>query len=222
LRYDGRVKSKVLWPLALILVFGLSRWPGAMPQNFSAAYALCFCAGLYLPRRLAWTIPLGVMVLTDLLLTFLHYHPTGYSLAEFIRDQAPNYAAYAALIGLGCALGGKRNFLALLSGGIFGAILFYLISNTGCWLMMGYEKTLAGWIRALTTGMPGYPPTWEFFRATLMSGGIFSGLFVGAMKLSEAVDEAPVQEEEETEAESGDAEPALAPAADDHGDRASS
>ena len=88
--------------------------------------------------------------------------------------------------------------------------------------MMGYEKTLPGWLRALTTGMPGYPPTWEFFRGTLMSGGIFSGLFVGAMKLTEAVDEAPVQEEEETEAETGEAEPALAPAADNSGDRASS
>ena len=222
MRYDGRVKSKVLWPLTLILIFALSRWPGAMPQNFSAAYALCFCAGLYLPRRLAWSIPLGVMALTDLLLTFLYYHPAGYSLAGFLRDQAPNYAAYAVLIGLGCAVGGKRSFAVLWSAGIFGAILFYLISNTGCWLMMGYEKTLAGWLRALTTGMPGYPPTWEFFRGTLLSGGLFSGLFVGAMKLSETRDEAPVQEEEETETETGEAEPTLAPAAGDTGDRAAS
>lgn len=216
------MKSKILWPVALILIFALSRWPGAMPQNFSAAYALCFCAGLYLPRRLAWSIPLGVMALTDLLLTFLYYHPAGYSLAGFLRDQAPNYAAYAVLIGLGCAVGGKRSFAVLWSAGIFGAILFYLISNTGCWLMMGYEKTLAGWLRALTTGMPGYPPTWEFFRGTLLSGGLFSGLFVGAMKLSEARDEAPVQEEEETETETGEAEPTLAPAAGDTGDRAAS
>ena len=225
LRYDGRVKSKVLWPLALIFIFAFSRWPGAMPQNFSAAYALCFCAGLYLPRRLAWTIPLGVMALTDLLLTFLYYHTTNYSLLNFLRDQAPNYVAYAALIGLGCALGGKRSFFTLLGGGLLGAILFYLISNTACWLSMGYEKTLAGWFRALTSGMPGYPPTWEFFRSTLLSGGIFSALFVGAMKLSEALDEAPVkdeEEEEEPEAETEEAEPSLSPVADDTGAPASS
>ena len=225
MRYDGRVKSKVLWPLALILVFALSRWPGAMPQNFSAAYALCFCAGLYLPRRLAWTIPLGVIALTDLLLTFLYYHTTDYSLLNFVRDQAPNYIAYAALIGLGCALGGKRSFFTLLGGGLLGAILFYLISNSACWFSMGYEKTLAGWFRALTTGMPGYPPTWEFFRGTLLSGGIFSALFVGAMKLSQAVDEAPVADEEEEaqpEPETEEAEPSLAPAGDDTGAPASS
>jgi hypothetical protein len=109
----------------------------------------------------------------------------------------------------------------LLGGGILGAILFYLISNTGCWLSMGYEKTLAGWFRALTTGMPGYPPTWEFFRSTLLSGGLFSGLFVGAMKAVEAVEEAPVAEDEEEE-ESEEAEPSLAPAANDTGDQASS
>ena len=194
-----------------------------MPQNFSAAYALCFCAGLYLPRRLAWTIPLGVMALTDLLLTFLYYQPADHSLSAFFRYQAPNYAAYVVLIGLGCLLGGKRSFVTLLSAGIFGAILFYLISNTGCWLMMGYEKTLAGWLRALTTGMPGYPPTWEFFRGTLLSGGIFTGLFVGAMKLSEAKEEAAAEEkEEEPEQETEEAEPSLAPAAADSGDRASS
>ena len=31
----------------MLLVFALSRWPGLMPMNFSAAYALAFCAGLY-------------------------------------------------------------------------------------------------------------------------------------------------------------------------------
>ena len=181
MRYDAGVKSKILLPAGLVLVFALSRWPGAMPQYFSAAYAFCFCAGLCFPRQLAWIIPLGVLALTDLLLTFLCYQPPNYSLLAFVRDQAPNYIAYAALIGLGRVLGGKRSFFTLLGGGLLGAILFYLISNSACWLSMGYEKTLAGWFRALTTGMPGYPPTWEFFRSTLLSGGIFSALFISLL-----------------------------------------
>ncbi|MGA2542108.1 MAG: DUF6580 family putative transport protein [Verrucomicrobiota bacterium] len=217
------MKSKILWPVALILIFALSRWPGAMPQNFSAAYALFFCAGLCLPRRLAFFLPLGVMLLTDLLLTFCYYHTKDHTILAFARDQAGNYVSYAVLIWLGCALGAKkRSFATLWSGGILGAILFYLISNTGAWLGPGYGKTLAEWIRALTTGQPGYPPTWEFFRGTFLSGGIFTGLFVGAMKVSEAMDEAPVEkeeeeEEEEAEAEAGEAEPSLAPAAEDTG-----
>jgi hypothetical protein len=64
-------------------------------------------------------------------------------------------------------------------------MLFYFITNTASWLNdPAYGKTLAGWIQALTTGLPNYPSTWEFFRNTLLSGGLFTGLFVAAMKLT--------------------------------------
>src|SRR5271157_36319 len=49
--YDRAVKKRLVWPVLLIVVFALSRWPGLMPPNFSAAYAILFCAGLYLPGR---------------------------------------------------------------------------------------------------------------------------------------------------------------------------
>jgi len=51
-----------------------------------------------------------------------------------------------------------------------------------------YSKTLGGWIQALTVGTPGWPHTWEFFRNTMLSGGLFSGLFAAAMKLGGAVE----------------------------------
>ena len=53
-------------------VFALTRIPGVLPENFSAAYALVFCAGAFLPGRLAWWLPLATMAITDLLLN-LHY-----------------------------------------------------------------------------------------------------------------------------------------------------
>jgi hypothetical protein len=55
----------------------------------------------------------------------------------------------------------------------------------------------------LTKGTQGYPQTWEFFRNTLLGGGLFTGLFVGAMKLSEALE----TEEDEVEAPEEAAEP---------------
>jgi hypothetical protein len=73
-----------------------------------------------------------------------------------------------------------------------------------------YAKTLAGWIQALTVGTPGWPHTWEFFRNTLMSGGLFTGLFAGAMKLGEAAEEQEEEEEapeSEPEAETEEAKP---------------
>jgi hypothetical protein len=63
---------------------------------------------------------------------------------------------------------------------------------------------LLGWIQALTTGLPGYPPTWTFFRNTLLSGGLFTGLFVGAMKLTAARE--PQEETEPEPAEEAEPE----------------
>ena len=104
------MKNIILWPVVLIFVFALSRWLGLIPyfewpHNFSAAYALMFCAGLYLPRRLAWVVPLGVMLVTDLILSFLYYNSDSYSLLHFLKDQLPNYTAYAVLIELGVSAG---------------------------------------------------------------------------------------------------------------------
>jgi hypothetical protein len=186
----------------MVVVFWLSRWPGLMPPNFSVAYALVFCAGLYWPGAAGWLGPLVVMLVSDLVITPIFYHLHDFSWGRFLLDQSPNYLAYAAIIALGRLCGGrnvmKRSWWLLLGGGIMGALLFYLITNTMSWMTLSYSKTLAGWIQALTQGLPGYPPTWEFFRNTLGSGGLFTGLFVGAVKMTE---EHEAEESEEEEAD---------------------
>jgi len=118
-------------------------------------------------------------------------------LVAMLLFLAPNYLAYAALILLGKWITGRARFVVLLGGGILGALVFYFVTNTGAWLQNPeYPKTLAGWVQALTVGTPGWPHTWEFFRNTLLSGGLFTGLFAGAMKLAGA---AEPEEEEEAE-----------------------
>jgi hypothetical protein len=200
------VKKNILWPLLLVVVFALSRWPGLLPPNFSAVYALVFCAGVYFPGRLGWIVPLAVMAATDLIISVVFY-PQFFSWNRFLLDQAPNYLAYAGLICLGRSLGSKRPWWLLLCGGVVGALLFYLLTNTASWLILPYQKTLAGWIQALTRGLPNHAPTWEFFRNTLGSGGLFTGLFVGAMKLAESSEEKEAEEQEEEEPEPAHTEP---------------
>ena len=193
------VKIKILLPIGLLVVFALSRWPGLMPLNFSAAYAIAFCAGVYLPRRLAWWLPLGALLATDIWINVFFYH-----VGALDSSMAGNYLAFAAIIWLGSRFSARNSWLKLLGGGLAGAIIFYFVTNTAAWLQLPeYRKNLAGWIQALTVGTPGWPHTWEFFRNTLLSGGLFTGLFVGAMK----VEELSEQEEEKSE----DAEPAEEP-----------
>lgn len=193
-------ETRKLWmPLALMVAFALTRWPGVMPPNFSAAYALAFCAGVYFPKRLRWALPLGTLFLTDVVMNLFYYHTT-----PLDDRMLVNYGSYAAIIFLGQQFKPRSSWLTLLSGGLLGALLFYIITNTASWLMdPAYAKTLGGWIQALTVGTPGWPHTWEFFRNTLMSGGLFAGLFAGAMKLSGAT------EPEEDEEEEAAAEPAV-------------
>jgi len=179
-------------PLALVIVFALSRIPGMMPQNFSAAYALAFCAGVYFAGRMAWWLPLAALVATDVGLNLYYSLYLGYDVwqGSVLKYQLFNYVAYVVLIWLGRRFKPQFSFASLLGGGILGALLFYFITNTASWLFNPfqnpeYTKTFSGWLLALTKGTSGWPTTLEFFRNTLLSGGLFTGLFVGAMKFSE-------------------------------------
>ncbi len=186
------MKGKFLLPAVLIGIFALSRIPGLMPLNFSVAYAFAFCAGVYFPKRLVWWLPLSVMLATDIGLNFYYQHAyPGDDVwsARNLANLAFNYIAYVALIFLGSRFKPQSSLVKLTGGGLLGAILFYLITNTASWLFnpfhnVEYTKNLAGWIIALTKGTGGYPSTWEFFRNTLMSGGLFTALFAAGAKLT--------------------------------------
>ncbi len=210
-----KVKGKFVLPLALMLVFALSRIPGMLPPSFSAAYALTFCAGVYFAGRMAWWLPLITLLITDVGLNCYYQFYLGYHVWEprQMEYMAFNYVSYVTLIWLGRRFKPGMSFLTLLGGGILGALLFYFITNTAAWLFNPfgspeYTKSLTGWLIALTKGTAGWPETWQFFRNTLFSGGIFTALFVGAAKMVTASEsardkepvQAPEKEPEEDEA----------------------
>jgi hypothetical protein len=195
----ARVKEK--WnrwlPLVFVTLFAVSRIPGLLPLNFSAAYAFAFCAGVFFSKRLAWWLPLLTLLATDIGLNF-YYSARGIGVWDLpdLENLVFNYLAYAALIFLGRCFKPQSSFVALLGGGILGAILFYLITNTASWFFNPfrnpeYTKNFSGWLLALTKGVNGWPTTLEFFRNTLLSGGIFTALFAGAAKWTAA--ESPVE-----------------------------
>ena len=174
-----------------MLAFALTRIPGMLPQNFSAAYALAFCAGVFFTGAMAWWLPLVTLLVTDIGLNLYYSLSLGWDVWKLsvLGYQLVNYIAYAAMIWLGRRFKPRSSFLSLLGGGILGALLFYFITNTASWLFNPfqnpeYTKNFWGWLTALITGTKGWPQTWEFFRNTLLSGGLFTGLFVAAMKLT--------------------------------------
>ena len=179
-------------------------------QNFSAAYALAFCAGVYSPARLAWWLPLTTLAVTDVLINAYYYFWK--NVDSFQWTQLFNYIAYAAIIWMGSRMSPKLSWARLVGGGLMGALLFYFITNTASWFFNPfhnpeYTKSFAGWLIALTKGTAGWPQTWEFLRNTLLSGGLFTGLFVGAMKMVESAETEPeAGTEAEEKSEGGEVE----------------
>ncbi len=205
-------------PFVFLALFALSRWPGFLPWGFSAAYALAFCGGVYLPKRTSWWLPIAVLFGTDMALNFYYQHKNPDSdvwSAPNLANLLFNYASYAALIFLGRRFKPQSSFVSLLGGSLLGAVLFYLITNTASWFFNPfhspeYTKTLASWIRALTSGISGWPSTWEFFRNTLLGSGLFTSLFVAAEKLT-APAESPLEKEAGQRAPEAEAGPEEAP-----------
>ena len=193
------MERKTWLPLVLMLIFAASRWPGMLPQNFSAAHALLFCAAFWLPGWIGWVLPMATIIVTDVLLNLVFY-------AEpvMVPELISNWMILGLFVVLAKWLARRRSYGRVFLGTLLGALLFYLVSNTVSWLVNpAYAKTIAGWVQALTVGLPlpGVPPTWWFGLKTLFSAGLFTGLFAGAMKWSEALDatepEAETDDDEE-------------------------
>ncbi|HEX4343630.1 MAG TPA: DUF6580 family putative transport protein, partial [Verrucomicrobiae bacterium] len=181
-----------LLPVIFLLLVALSRWPGLFPPSFSAVYALVFCAGVYFRGRIGWWLPLVTLMATDIALNvyYQHKYPEGdvWS-ASNLANLGFNYVAYLAVIAFGRRFKPQSSFMALVGGGILGAILFYFITNTASWFFNPfhnpqYTKTFSGWLLALIKGIDNWPQTWEFFRNTLSSAALFMTLFVASMKMT--------------------------------------
>lgn len=189
------MERKTWLPLVLILVFATSRWPGMLPQNFSAAHALLFCAAFWLPGWMGWVLPLATIIVTDILLNIFHYN-----MPVMVPELVVNWMILGLFVVLAKWLARHRSYGRVFLGTLIGALLFYLVSNTVSWLVNpAYAKTIAGWIQALTVGLPGFPPTWVFGLKSLLGTGLFTGIFAGAMKWSEALDAEPEPETEDDE-----------------------
>jgi hypothetical protein len=175
--------------LAAITVYRLCvGFQGHAPwlENFAPVAAVALCGGIYLPRRLAFAVPLGALFVSDL---FLNRH-FGYPLVS--PEMISRYLALGASVAIGFALRNRARLSTVLPASVLGSLIFYVVTNTSCWITGGYARTFGGWVQALTTGLPGYEPTWMFFRSTLVSDLLFSTLFVVCMAATRAAAPAPV------------------------------
>jgi hypothetical protein len=186
-------------PAALLLLFVVvlyrvvSGFAGnadfAWLHNFAPLGAVALCGAVYLPRRTAVALPLAMLFLSDVVLNLFLYHEPLLTV-----EILPRYLALGLIAGLGFALRGHVGVGSLLAASFVGSLIFHIITNTGAWLYEpAYAKTFAGWLQALTIGMPGYPPTWSFSRNTLLGDLFFTLLFAGCMSFQAHRDGSPAR-----------------------------
>ena len=153
-------------------------------HNFSPIGAIALCGAVYLPRRTAWVLPIAMLLASDAALNLFRYHAPIFTL-----EIIPRYLALALITALGLRLrksasGGASGsaVMQLLAAGLVSSLIFYFVSNTASWISEpAYAKSLAGWVQAMTVGLPGFPSTIYFYRQTFLSDLLFTALFVGCM-----------------------------------------
>jgi hypothetical protein len=146
-------------------------------HNVAPLAAVALCGAAYLPRRFAFPLPLAMLFVSDVILNFFCYHQPVLTV-----EMLPRYFALALIAALGFSLRGHARLGTLLAASCLGSLIFYVVTNTGSWLYQpGYAKTFAGWLQALSIGLPGYPPTWWFSRHTLFGDLFFTLLFAGCL-----------------------------------------
>ncbi|MBI3335242.1 MAG: hypothetical protein HY001_01975 [Candidatus Portnoybacteria bacterium] len=152
------------WIVPLILIiFGFSARLLPHPPNFAPIGALALFGGIYLPRRLALVIPLGAMILSDLIIGF-------YSLPIMLSV----YGSFALMNLIGLWVRGRKRFSTVLGGTLCGSTLFFLITNAAVWAFSGiYPFTLSGLAQSYIMAIP-------FFRSTVLGDLFYVGLLMGS------------------------------------------
>ncbi|MEK7644182.1 MAG: DUF6580 family putative transport protein [Patescibacteria group bacterium] len=149
----------------ILLTIGVFSRLVAHPANFVPVGALAFFAGIYLPRKYAYSLPLAMMFVSDLIIGF--YSP---------MIMASVYIGFLLMTAIGQIVRNNKKFSTILAGVLSGSLLFFLITNAAVWAFgTMYTHNLSGLAQSYLMAIP-------FFRNSLMADGFYSAIFIGAME----------------------------------------
>ena len=135
------------------------------PANFVPIGALALFGGSYLPKKYALTIPLAIMLVSDI---FLGFHST----MPYV------YGSFILISFIGVTLKNRVNFTNVFLASLTSSVLFYLITNLGVFLSTNlYPKTTTGLLDCFIMAIP-------FFRNTLLGDLFYNGMFFGIFALA--------------------------------------
>ena len=147
--------------LLIILGFTMRLIPHV--PNMAPVAAIALFSGCYLNKKISPWVPLAIMIIADLIIGM--HEVVLFTWGSFI------------LIGfIGMRLKEKRTPIRILGFTLGGALLFFLITNFGVW-MVWYPKTAAGFIDCYVKALP-------FFRNTMVGNSLFAFVLFGGYELA--------------------------------------
>lgn len=158
------MKKYLILVIALAIYGVLARLMPHSP-NFVPITALALVGGLYMPRRLAFIVPVAAMLISDLFIGF--YHP-------LIMVSVYGCLLFAAY--LGTKAKEHKNLATIVGITLLSSLLFYITTNTMVWAFGAlYPRTFAGLMESYYFALP-------FFRNSLLSDFFYTGVLVGGIE----------------------------------------
>lgn len=163
---------------ALVLLAALCRLFDGL-QNIAPIGAMALFGGAcFHSRKAAFLVPLSAMLLSDVLLNLTRHSNQS---ADAWKLTVFTYVAFLLVVGIGLLLRNRtRSVSAILGGSLAGSAIFFMVTNFGWWLTMGFHApTFAGLVECYTLALP-------FFRNTMASDLAFNAVLFGSFALVES------------------------------------
>jgi len=176
-------KTNLVILLLLVIAASLYRvWDGR-PMGFAPQIAMALFAGsVCRDKRFAFFFPVLSMVISDLIYQILYIQGLT-TIKGFYSGALENYLLIASITIIGFFIN-KNKLGHIITGSLAGAVYYFILSNFLVWIGGGldinnlpYPKTFEGLMTCFTVALP-------FFKWSLISTLVFSGVFFGSFYLA--------------------------------------
>ena len=154
-------KNNILLIVIICAIVFLSRLLPHTP-NFSPLLAVVLFTAVYADKKLFF-LPFAILFLSDI---FLGFYTLGVMLSV--------YFSLLLTLFLGQILKKHHNAINLLSSSLLSGLVFFLVTNFAVWYFGDwYPHTFSGLMSSYTLAIP-------FFKSTLVSNLVYTGLLFGS------------------------------------------
>jgi len=154
--------------LFVLIGVGLRLVPHA--PNFTPIAAIALFAGVYFSKKIALTLPILAMLISDLFIGFYD-----------IKLMAAVYGSFILCAILGFWLKKHKKWNTVTGAAFLSSGLFFIVTNFAVWLFSSwYTRSFSGLIQCYIMALP-------FLKNTLLGDLFYTAVFFGAYELSIAL-----------------------------------